>query len=76
MCLHMPYMVHYQCHAGLHCRAYYSNCDVIGHFTGQAATTLGRAGCRIVTRPFLSGRVGSGMDMRLAICQNMGMAEI
>ena len=50
--------------------------DVIGHFTGQTATTLGRVGCRIVTRPFLSGRVGSGMDMRLAICQNMGMAEI
>ena len=44
---------------GLHCGAYYSNCAVIGHFTCQTATSLGQAGCHIVTRPFLSGRVGS-----------------
>ena len=32
---------------------------VIGHFTCQTATSLGRAGCRIVTRPlFLLVRVG------------------
>ena len=26
--------------------------------------SLGRAGCRIVTRPFFSGRVGSGHETR------------
>ena len=34
-------------------------CAAIGHFTCQTATSLGRAGCRIVTRPlFLSVRGG------------------
>ena len=36
---------------GPHCGTYYSNCAVIGHFTCQMAVSLGRAGCRIVTRP-------------------------
>ena len=47
---------------GPHCGAYYSNCAVIGHFTCQTAMSLGRSGCRIITRPFLSGRVGSGHE--------------
>ena len=55
-------MVYYQCHVGPHCGAYYSTCAVIGHFTCQMAMSLGRAGCCIVTRPFLSRRVGSGHE--------------
>ena len=64
MCLYMPYMVYYQCHVGLHCGAYYSNCAVIGHFTCQTATSLGQAGCRIVTGPFFS-QGGWGLGLRL-----------
>ena len=45
---------------GPHCRAYYSNCAVIGHFTCQTATTLGQAGCCNQTLPL--GRVGSGHE--------------
>ena len=63
----MPYMVYYLCHVGPHCIAYYSNCAVIGHSTCQTATSLGRTGCRIVTRPFLSGRVGSGHETTLCL---------
>ena len=38
---------------------YYSSCAVIGHFTCQTAMSLGRVGCRIVTRPlFLLMRGG------------------
>ena len=36
---------------GPHCGAYYSNYAVIGIPTCQTATSLGRARCRIVTRP-------------------------
>ena len=39
-----------------------SNCAVIGHFTCQTATSLGRAGCRIVTRSLSLMRVGSGHE--------------
>ena len=52
---------------GPHCGAYYSNCAVIGHFTCQMATSLGWAGCRIVTRPYLSGKVRSGHKTILAM---------
>ena len=45
-----------------HCGAYYSNCAVIGHFTCRQLTSLGRVGCRIVTRPPFSGRLGSGHE--------------
>ena len=51
MCLYRQCMVNYLCHVRLHCRAYYCNCAVIGHFTCQTATSLGRVGCRIVTNP-------------------------
>ena len=51
---HMPYMVYCLCHIGPQLGGYYSNCAVIGHFTCQTATSLGCAGCRIVTRPFSS----------------------
>ena len=45
---------------GPNCGAYiYSDCAVIGHFTCQTAYITGSDGCRIVTRPFFSGRVGS-----------------
>jgi len=56
-CLHMPYMVYYQCHMGLHCRA---NCAVIDHFTCQTAMSLGQAGCCNQTLPLGSG--GSGHE--------------
>jgi len=52
---------------GPHCGAYYSNFAVIGHFTCQTAYVTGQAGCCIVTRPFFSGRVGSGHETKPAL---------
>ena len=56
----MPYMVYYQCHVDrieelITLTVLWL---VISH--ARRLTSLGRAGCRIVTRPFFSGRVGSG----------------
>ena len=48
-----------------HCRAYYSNCAVIGHSTCQTTMSLVRAGCCIVTRPSHSpGGWGLGTRLR------------
>ena len=55
----MPYMVH----VGPHCRAYYSNCAVIGHFTCQMAYVTGSSGMSYCNQTlFLSRRVGSGHE--------------
>ena len=47
---------------GPHCRAYYSNCAVIGHSTCQTGYVTGSGGMSYVTRSFFSGRVGSGHE--------------
>ena len=59
----MPYMVYYLCHVGPHCGAYHSNCDVISHSTARRLCHW--VGRDVVTRPFLSGRVGSGHETTL-----------
>ena len=61
MCL---YIVHYLCHMGPHCRAYFSNCAVIGHFTCQMDKSIGLVRSGIVTRCFSSPR-GWALGMRL-----------
>ena len=56
----MPFMVYYQCHVDLIAELITLTVLwlVISH--ARRLTSLGRVGCRIVTRPFFSGRVRSG----------------
>ena len=63
----MPYMVYYQCHVDRIAELITLTVLwlVISH--ARQLTSLGRAGCRIVTRPFFSGRVWSGHKVVLEV---------
>ena len=64
----MPYNGILSMPRGPHCGAYYSVLWlVISH--ARQLTSLGQAGCRIVTRPFFSGRVRSGHETNGTLSQ-------
>ena len=64
----MPYNGILSMPRGPHCGAYYSVLWlVISH--ARQLTSLGQVGCRIVTRPFFSRRVGSGHETNGTLSQ-------
>ena len=60
MCLCVLYMVYYQCHVDRITELITLTAGLVSSHA-RRLMSLGRAGCRIVTRPF-SGRVGSGNE--------------